>query len=96
MTKLVLHNMVERKRGAIINIASASGVQPTPMLGLYSATKAFVDTFSHCLQTEYKNKNIIVQVRIVKQKQQRKDNLVNMVRIWLLGLMIRRQHCQSS
>nr|XP_015101678.2 very-long-chain 3-oxoacyl-CoA reductase [Vicugna pacos] len=61
MTRLVLPGMVERSKGAIINISSASGLYPFPLLTIYSATKAFVDFFSQSLHEEYKSKGIIVQ-----------------------------------
>ncbi|NXF33367.1 DHB12 reductase, partial [Nyctibius bracteatus] len=50
-----------RSKGVILNISSAAGMYPTPLLTLYSATKAFVDYFSRGLHAEYKNKGIIVQ-----------------------------------
>ncbi|NWW80561.1 DHB12 reductase, partial [Climacteris rufus] len=50
-----------RSKGIILNIASAAGMYPTPLLTLYSATKVFVDYFSRGLQAEYKNKGVIVQ-----------------------------------
>nr|AFV95595.1 17-beta-hydroxysteroid dehydrogenase type 12 [Nucella lapillus] len=62
MTSLVLPGMVSKKRGVIINIASAAGNRPTPLLTLYSATKSFVDFFSRALQHEYGPKGITVQV----------------------------------
>ncbi len=46
MTGLVLPGMVSRKGGVIINVASASGRIPTPLLTVYSATKAYMDFFS--------------------------------------------------
>ncbi|VCX10168.1 unnamed protein product [Gulo gulo] len=61
MTRLVLPGMVERSKGAILNISSASGIAPVPLLAIYSATKAFVDFFSQCLHEEYKSKGIFVQ-----------------------------------
>ncbi|NXH47096.1 DHB12 reductase, partial [Dicaeum eximium] len=61
MTRLVLPGMLERSKGIILNIASASGMCPTPLLTLYSSTKAFVDYFSRGLHAEYKSKGIIVQ-----------------------------------
>ncbi|NWV85238.1 DHB12 reductase, partial [Dasyornis broadbenti] len=61
MTRLVLPSMLERSKGIILNIASAAGTSPTPLLTLYSATKAFVDFFSQGLHAEYKSKGIIVQ-----------------------------------
>ncbi|XP_048829303.1 very-long-chain 3-oxoacyl-CoA reductase-A isoform X3 [Brienomyrus brachyistius] len=61
MTRLVLPGMVERSRGVVLNISSASGMYPIPLLTVYSATKAFVDFFSRGLHAEYKNRGIIVQ-----------------------------------
>ncbi|MBN3326629.1 DH12A protein, partial [Atractosteus spatula] len=61
MTRLVLPGMVERSKGVILNISSASGMYPIPLLTLYSATKAFVDFFSRGLHAEYKSRGIIVQ-----------------------------------
>lgn len=61
MSAIVLPGMVERKGGVIINNASASGRIPTPLLTVYSATKAYVDFFSRGLNVEYKSKGIIVQ-----------------------------------
>ncbi|XP_015244939.1 PREDICTED: very-long-chain 3-oxoacyl-CoA reductase-B-like, partial [Cyprinodon variegatus] len=61
MTRLLLPQMVERKKGAILNISSASGMYPVPLLTVYSASKAFVDFFSRGLQAEYKSKGIIIQ-----------------------------------
>ncbi|MBN3271968.1 DH12A protein, partial [Polyodon spathula] len=61
MTRLVLPGMVERSKGAILNISSASGMYPVPLLTLYSSTKAFVDFFSRALHAEYKSRGIIVQ-----------------------------------
>lgn len=44
MTKIVLPQMLERKRGAIINISSIAAVTPMPMCAVYSATKVSVGT----------------------------------------------------
>lgn len=61
MTRIVLPFMVERKKGAILNLSSASGMYPVPLLTVYAASKAFVDFFSQGLQAEYKSKGIIIQ-----------------------------------
>ncbi|KAJ0056505.1 hypothetical protein NL108_008352, partial [Boleophthalmus pectinirostris] len=50
-----------RKKGAILNLSSASGMHPLPLLTVYSASKAFVDYFSQGLQAEYKSKGVIIQ-----------------------------------
>ncbi|KAL5213791.1 hypothetical protein ABZP36_002943 [Zizania latifolia] len=66
VTHAVLPGMVERKRGAIVNIGSgASSILPSyPLYSVYAATKAYVDQFSRCLYVEYKNKGIDVQCQV--------------------------------
>lgn len=61
MTHIVLPGMVERKRGAIINLSSSASQHPSPLVTVYSATKAYVDYFSQGLAIEYAKDNIIVQ-----------------------------------
>ena len=61
MTRLVLPRMTERSRGVILNISSASGMYPVPLLTVYSSTKAFMDFFSRGLHEEYRRRGIIVQ-----------------------------------
>ena len=46
MTAIVLPCMIKKNEGVIINNASGSGRIPTPLLTVYSATKAYVDFFS--------------------------------------------------
>uniref|UniRef100_A0A667ZVY7 3-ketoacyl-CoA reductase n=1 Tax=Myripristis murdjan TaxID=586833 RepID=A0A667ZVY7_9TELE len=48
-------------KGVILNISSASGMYPVPLLTVYSATKVFVDFFSRGLQEEYRRHGIIIQ-----------------------------------
>lgn len=52
LTKLFLKPMLERRAGRILNVASTASFQPGPWLGLYSATKAFVYSFSCALSIE--------------------------------------------
>ncbi|XP_044142158.1 testosterone 17-beta-dehydrogenase 3 isoform X4 [Bufo gargarizans] len=61
MTRLVLKQMEQRRKGLILNISSAIGSFPCPLYTIYSASKAFVTTFSKALQAEYKSKGIIIQ-----------------------------------
>ena len=44
--------MVERGRGAILNVGSTAGYQPLPRQATYSATKAFVNNFSDALYAD--------------------------------------------
>src|SRR3989442_14475888 len=52
LTHRFLGPMRERKRGAIINVASTAGFQPVPFMATYAATKAFVLSFSEALWEE--------------------------------------------
>lgn len=45
LTRMVLPQMAEKRKGAIINLSSASAIQPTPLLTIYSATKVKVMVF---------------------------------------------------
>ncbi len=52
LTHASLPGMVERGAGAVMNIASIAGFQPVPYMAVYSATKAFVQTFSEAVHEE--------------------------------------------
>jgi short-subunit dehydrogenase len=52
LTYRFLQPMLERKQGIIINVASTAGFQPVPLMATYSATKAFVLSFSEALWEE--------------------------------------------
>jgi short-subunit dehydrogenase len=52
LTHLFLAPMIERKQGAIINVASTAAFQPVPFMATYAATKAFVLSFSEALWEE--------------------------------------------
>jgi len=60
MSYMILPQMVARQNGAVINVGSASCAHATPMLAVYSATKAFIKQFSRSLTYEYKEENIDV------------------------------------
>jgi uncharacterized protein len=55
-----LPGMVERGRGAIINIASTAGFQPLPGNGTYSASKSFVLFHSETLHAEVRGRGVTV------------------------------------
>ena len=52
LTGAFLPGMVERRAGAILNVASVAGFQPLPTQATYGATKAFVLSFSEALHTD--------------------------------------------
>jgi short-subunit dehydrogenase len=53
-----LPQMVERRRGGIINVASTAGMQPIPYEAVYAATKAFVISFTDALHTELRGSGV--------------------------------------
>jgi short-subunit dehydrogenase len=52
LTYRFLPPMRQRKRGAIINVASTAAFQPVPFMATYAATKAFVLSFSEAIWEE--------------------------------------------
>lgn len=64
MTRIVLPGMLERKRGAIVNISSAAGVSTSPLLAQYGAAKSYVAMFSRALHYELAGKGIHVQCQV--------------------------------
>lgn len=52
--------MIERRRGAIMNVASTVSFQPMVRQATYSATKAMVRTFTEALHTELRANGIAV------------------------------------
>jgi len=63
MTRIVLPGMISRKRGAIVNMSSASSRNPSPLLIGYSGSKAYIDLFSQSLDAELRSKGIHVQAQ---------------------------------
>lgn len=60
LTRLLLPQMVARKKGHIINIGSIAGRYPYPGGNVYGATKAFVRQFSLNLRADLYDKHIRV------------------------------------
>lgn len=52
LTHRLVPAMVRRKQGGIITVSSMAGFQPIPFAAVYSATKAFLTTFSLALDAE--------------------------------------------
>lgn len=60
LTHRFLGPMRERKRGAIINVASTAAFQAVPYMATYAATKAFVLSFSEALWDENRSHGVHV------------------------------------
>ena len=60
LTHLLLPAMLERRAGGLINVSSTAAFQPVPYSTMYSATKAFVLSFSMGLAEELRGSGIAV------------------------------------
>jgi short-subunit dehydrogenase len=60
LTSAFLPAMVQRGRGAILNVASTAGMQPLPYSAGYSAAKAYALTFSEALHHELRGSGVTV------------------------------------
>lgn len=58
LTKLFLRDMVARKRGRILNVASTAGFQPGPLQPVYYASKAFVLSFTEAIANELRGTGV--------------------------------------
>jgi short-subunit dehydrogenase len=60
LTKRILPWMLERQRGYILNVGSVSGFMPGPVMAMYYASKAFVQSFSDALWEECRGTGVRV------------------------------------
>lgn len=64
LTKFYLVDMLKRNKGRILQLASIASYQPTPLLAVYAATKAFVLSFTDSLINEMQDTNIVITALI--------------------------------
>ncbi len=60
LTRLFLPDMVQRKHGQILNVASTAAFQPGPLMAVYYASKAFVLSFSEAIANELEGTGVTV------------------------------------
>ncbi len=60
LTKLFLSEMIARRSGKIMNVASTAAFQPGPLMAVYYATKSFVLSFSEAIANELKGTGVTV------------------------------------
>ena len=60
LTKLVLPGMLARRSGRIINVSSVAAFQPGPLMAVYYASKAYVQSFSEALAEEVDGTGVTV------------------------------------
>ncbi len=59
-TKLYIQDMVKRKSGKIMNVASTAAFQSGPTMAVYYATKAYVLSFSEAVDNEVSDKGVTI------------------------------------
>jgi len=62
LTKLFLPEMLARRSGRILNVASTAAFVPGPFMAMYYASKAFVVSFSHSIAEEVRGTGVSVTV----------------------------------
>jgi len=62
LTRLLLAQMVERRAGRVMNIASTAAFQPGPYMAVYYASKAYVLSFSEAISSELEGTGVTVTV----------------------------------
>jgi short-subunit dehydrogenase len=60
LTRALLPAMIEKKRGAILNVSSSAGFLPMAGLAVYAATKAYVTSFSEAIRAELQGSGVTV------------------------------------
>ncbi|GJN91729.1 hypothetical protein Rhopal_004752-T1 [Rhodotorula paludigena] len=62
VTKIVVPGMISRKRGLILTVGSFASLIPSPLLAVYSGSKAFVSTWSQALGSELQGTGVEVEL----------------------------------
>jgi uncharacterized protein len=52
LTRIFLPGMLQRNRGGVLNVASTAAFQPGPLMAVYYATKAYVESFTEAVAEE--------------------------------------------
>ncbi len=60
LSRLFLPDMISRKSGKILNVASTASFQPGPSMAVYFATKSYVLSFSEAINNEVRENGVTV------------------------------------
>jgi len=60
LTRALLPAMIEKKRGAILNVSSSAGFLPIRKMAVYAASKSYVTSFSDAIGGEVRKQGIVV------------------------------------
>lgn len=65
LTKLYLQEMLKKKSGHILNVASIAGMEPGPLMAAYYASKAYVIRLSRAINKELKKNKSNVKISVL-------------------------------
>lgn len=60
LTRALLPPMIEKKRGAILNVSSSAGFLPIRKMAVYAGSKSYVTSFSDSIRGEVRKQGIVV------------------------------------
>ena len=60
LSRLILPDMIGRRSGRILNVASTASFQPGPTMAVYFATKSYVLSFSEAINNEVRENGVTV------------------------------------
>lgn len=60
LTRALLPALIEKKRGAILNVSSSAGFLPLRKMAVYAASKAYVTSFSDGIRGEVVKQGVVV------------------------------------
>ncbi|HKP02199.1 MAG TPA: SDR family NAD(P)-dependent oxidoreductase [Chthoniobacterales bacterium] len=60
LTRALLPAMIEKRRGAILNVSSSAGFLSLRKMAVYAASKAYVTSFSEAVRGEVRKQGIVV------------------------------------
>jgi uncharacterized protein len=92
LTKLFLPDMLARRSGRIMNVASTAAFQPGPLMAVYFATKSFVLSFSEAIANELNGTGVTVTALCpgpTESEFQKRAHIENtrLVKSKLMGMM---------
>jgi hypothetical protein len=60
LTRALLPAMIEKNRGAILNVSSSAGFLPIRKMAVYAASKSYVTSFSDSIRGEVRKQGVVV------------------------------------
>ena len=88
LSHLFASDMAKRGHGKILNVASLASFQPVPQFAVYSASKAFVRSFSESLGQELKGRGVSVSCLCPGAVDTEFEHAADMEGVWLFRHLV--------